>query len=73
MNKSCITFNSNKTTTDWAINSTSDPLYIVSMYMFPPFISYNDWYITEDITNVLYYAIYCGPIAVLLEIFANKW
>ena len=68
-NKSCITLNSLKNTTDLAINSTSEPISTLVMY-YPPYLLYTDWEIKEVNKSILYYQ-FCGPLIVLLKSFAK--
>ena len=69
VNKSCVTLNSNRSTTNWAINSTAEPIDVMS-FIYPPLILYNDWDIIEDNITLTYFQ-FCGPLIVLLREFAK--
>ena len=68
-NKSCISLNSEQTVTKWTDNSTAQPLELIIM-LFPPILTYTDWYTTDGNTSQHNYQ-FCGALIVLLKLFAQ--
>ena len=68
-NKSCVSLNSEQTVTKWTDNSTAEP-FDFFVLVFPPLLSYNDWYTTDGNTSLNNYQ-FCGPLIVLLKLFAQ--
>ena len=68
-NESCLTLNSLQMVTNWTNNSEDSPLYIMG-FIYPPYLDYTDWEITEHNTSILYYQ-FCGPLIVLMKCFAK--
>ena len=68
-NKSCVTLNSMQTTSKWTDNSTEKPLDFMAL-VYPPLLTFNDWYTTDGNTSLYNYQ-FCGPLIALLKCFAQ--